>query len=515
MKIKTVFTKKNMLIWLLPFLVFLSFVLWAPISITNDSMQYAYMHIRRDPLYCLFLWVLRFFRDIKEFGTYAASGNVKLYFGAEDDSYYRVAVWLQNIFAFTSVTTLVNTINRIYFEPFFDKLLESSQDNQFKRRMGLIQSICTVIIVSLALAPHLITPIVAQTGLVLSNSIMSEAITLPLFYFLLANLILMMESEKNLDKYSWISLLLAWLLSLARGQMMVMLIVWLIVKIIGIIRRKLQGVATYIVILLVAVGVAFGSRSVLVSSYNAIFNNHYMGTTFGGVSILTNVLYASDEDAGQYIEDSEARRFYEESEKLVIENQFTYKYSGPGLLNRGAHLEAIHDRIKFQCIDECWRPIHDEESKLLKDDYELETQEQDRLAAIIYKSLLPHCFGTWLYDYIALCTYGFIRTVAIVHPVLNIYALMVYVFIIAFALRGVVTVVKRWKSNQRANEQTRFDLKLVRLSFFTLLVVCANVCGTATVIMCLSRYMIYVLPLIYVVLLLDILVLVFKNKLTQ
>ena len=79
--------------------------------------------------------------------------------------------------------------------------------------------------------------------------------------------------------------------------------------------------------------------------------------------------------------------------------------------------------------------------------------------------------------------YGLIRSIAVVHPLLNWYALTAY-------LAYIVLVALAWRKNHNSNA--------VWLAAFSLLAVLANVFATSMIIMCLSRYVIYGLPLFYV-----------------
>lgn len=88
-------------------------------------------------------------------------------------------------------------------------------------------------------------------------------------------------------------------------------------------------------------------------------------------------------------------------------------------------------------IEEPWRQLHDREGFI---DYIPENVESDRIAATIGKSLLPAVLGRWLYDYLALACYGLIRSIAVVHPLLNWYALtayLAYIVLVALAWRKI------------------------------------------------------------------------------
>lgn len=111
-----------------------------------------------------------------------------------------------------------------------------------------------------------------------------------------------------------------------------------------------------------------------------------------------------------------------------------------------------------------------------KVDYYQQSRMSDEMAGRMLSRLLPACFGQWLYDYISLCIYGFIRSVAVVHPLINWAALLV----IAAAAGLAVWQVWRMKRSDAAWAMG-----------IALLFIAANVCATSITIMCLSRYMIY------------------------
>ena len=109
-------------------------------------------------------------------------------------------------------------------------------------------------------------------------------------------------------------------------------------------------------------------------------------------------------------------------------------------------------------------------------DYYQQSSMSDEMAGIMLKKLLPVCFGQWLYDYVLLCTYGFIRSVAVVHPLINWVALLFY----AGAVGLSIWQIRRFKRSDA-----------VWAMGVALLFIAANVCAASMTIMCLSRYMVY------------------------
>ena len=427
--------KKFPFSWLLPVLFFAALWLLGTTGIYNDSNQYIAMHIHREPLYSFFLWIFR-----------SLFGETK---------YLDIVRFLQNGLAAFSVIWLAESLKkRFAFEQWIEAL------------------VCLIL-----LAPHIITPVFSASGLVLSNGVISEALGLPLFYLFTAQCMKMVYTRQRGAALS--SLLLSLFLSLVRGQMMFTILLWLVFAGAVVIVEK-KKLAKRLLICVVCTALAFGTRTLLVKSYNLVFNGYFINNTFGSVGLLANILYAADEEDAERIVDQDARVMFELSYRLAKEQGATYQDAPEGFFNRAAHLEKWHDAIKFEMIEEPWRQLHDREGFI---DYIPENVESDRIATTIVKSLLPAVLGRWLYDYLALACYGLIRSIAVVHPLLNWYALTAY-------LAYIVLAALAWRKNHNSNA--------VWLAAFSLLAVLANVFATSMIIMCLSRYVIYGLPLFYV-----------------
>ena len=427
--------KKFPFSWLLPVLFFAALWLLGTTGIYNDSNQYIAMHIHREPLYSFFLWIFR-----------SLFGETK---------YLDIVRFLQNGLAAFSVIWLAESLKKRFA---FGQWMEAL--------------VCLIL-----LAPHIITPVFSASGLVLSNGVISEALGLPLFYLFTAQCMKMVYTRQRGAALS--SLLLSLFLSLVRGQMMFTILLWLVFAgaVVIVEKKKLEK---RLLICVVCTALAFGTRTLLVKSYNLVFNGYFINNTFGSVGLLANILYAADEEDAERIADRDARVMFELSYRLAKEQGATYQDAPEGFFNRAAHLEKWHDAIKFEMIEEPWRQLHDREGFI---DYIPENVESDRIATTIVKSLLPAVLGRWLYDYLALACYGLIRSIAVVHPLLNWYALTAY-------LAYIVLAALAWRKNHNSNA--------VWLAAFSLLAVFANVFATSMIIMCLSRYVIYGLPLFYV-----------------
>ena len=208
-----------------------------------------------------------------------------------------------------------------------------------------------------------------------------------------------------------------------------------------------------------------------------------MGNTYGQVNTLTNVIYACDEEDGSVFEEGSPERqffdrFYAEADEITA----NYKYGGDSFTARVQHLEDYHDMLKFQVLEADLSAYY---FGLGQIDYYEQSSMSDEMAGIMIRGLLPECFGQWLYDYMLLCIYGFVRSIAIVHPLINWVALLLYIIAVGLAL---------WQLYRRKHSDAAWTMGVA------LLFIAANVCATSLTIMCLSRYMIYGFSIFYIAL---------------
>ena len=76
--------------------------------------------------------------------------------------------------------------------------------------------------------PYVVTPLFASSGIILTNAMISEGITLPVYGLFVLNLLKAVWEDNRKMQYLITALLLAFLLAITRGQMLVTLPVWLI-----------------------------------------------------------------------------------------------------------------------------------------------------------------------------------------------------------------------------------------------------------------------------------------------
>lgn len=423
-------------IFIVLFAFFLGMFAACGVGVYNDSEQYITMHIHREPLYPLFLALFRVM----------AGPETGLVF----------AVIVQNVL----------TVCGIFF------LIE------YLRRKFSLNLAGELVLLMLELMPHLVTRYVSALGIFLENSIMSEALCIPLFQFFLLFTIRMIFEGKKAD-IVW-SLVFAYLLSMTRGQMMTTILIWLVAVFLRFLETR-QLKKLFLPVL--AVICVFGLRSLTVHTYNYFVTGYFMGNTYGQVNTLTNVIYACDEEDGKVFEEGSLERqffdtFYEEADALMA----NYRYAKDAPEGEAAYLEEHHDILKFQVLESNLSRYY---FGLGKVDYYQQSSMSDEMAGAMLRKLLPACFGQWLYDYLLLCRNGFIRSIAVVHQWINWAALAIYIAAAGFT---VLLFLRDKKSGA------------VRVMGLAFLFIAANVCATSLTIMCLSRYMIYGFSLFYMAL---------------
>ncbi len=440
---------KSAALFVLLLAVFLGmFAAFGP-GLYNDSDQYMKMHIHREPLYPIFLLLLR---------TICGEG----------EGWLILMGIIQNMLAAFSIWYMAEYVGRRF-------------------RLCLWQEAAVAVI---GILPYVTTIFFSALHLVMTNGVMSEGVCLPLFTIYMTECFKMAaETERRtVGRAAAVSLCLAFVLSLTRSQMMLTILMWLVVlgaKIVfrkpqerdgkgtGLPRKALGGRLLRVSAAAGAVACVFVLRLLAVKSYNLVFNGHFINNTYGPVNTLTNILYSADREDGERIGDEEARDFFYRMYDLTEDRQANYKYAGDSLREKTEHIEEWHDTIKYEMIEDVFYQTYD---KYVTSDYIIQNLMADETAGKIMKGILPGCFPRWCVNYLLIARYGLIRSIAVVHPVLNWVAACIYLS--AFVLMGLA---------YRKDKKSR----AVRVMAVALLAVAANVAAVSITIMCLSRYMIY------------------------
>lgn len=328
------------------------------------------------------------------------------------------------------------------------------------------------------LLPYVVTPFFAASGIILTNAMISEGVTLSLYNLYTLSLLKAVWEEQGREKNLGIALLLSLLLAITRGQMTVTLIAWLITTGVLWIKER-NGKKACGTVLLFVLAVVF--QSVFVSSYNLLVNGVYTGTTYGDVTILSNVIYVADKEDGEAIEEEKLRQLFYEIYDIAESGHMLYRDAPEVFSEEAAFYSDMHDDIKDFAIYPTLQQFVEKEEQIT--DYVEKCIRVDSLASRMTRELLPECMGVWFSHYLRNVAAGLIRTVAFVHPLFNIPSFLGYAVLIGL---GIFLYRKDRKS------------KVAKLLALTALLTAGNVAAVALTIMCLSRYMIYNMAFVYI-----------------
>lgn len=418
----------------------------------GDSFQYAHQYPMREPVYSL---LIQFFQII-------AHDNYMLPLGI-----------FQNILAVICVYWTYIRLCRIY----------------------KLNSLFRLGTVALLLAPHIITPVASQTHMILTNSVMTEGITMSLYYVwftILLGILADYYDEKNQIIINVISVCLAMLLALTRGQMAVCLILWLIVSVYKALVQffanksdsyRIKGIAKKLLIYVVILAIVFVAKSQITKIYNQLETGYYVDTVSSKPMLLANIAYVCDESDADYINDADLKEAFRTIVSNAKNDGYSVGYATGSVIDRALYHEKCHDILNFEYIDPEIRKVIYKQG-IDEDKFLSLMIEEDRICGDMSKALLPNIATKYLKNYFVIVALGFVRSVAIEKFGLSIVAVLMYIFAIVLCVYGAI--------KRKAGKQI-ISMLLV------LIAICGTVCGTSLMIQCIGRYMIYNLPFFYIV----------------
>lgn len=430
--------KKKLPVWLFSFLFFGILYVRFGVGIYPDSETYLNMVAEREPLYPLFLHLCR---------------NTEL------------AAVLQNVLAACSVAYFTCTMRELFLEHL---------------PKGW-QSICTFVLWGCALMPHLMTPLGSASHMVLSNAILTEGLTYPLYLLSSTEMIRgVLETEwKTKGKALLRALLYVFLLLLLRNQMLTTLMIWIIVAgYVAVVQKtsmkkkicRCAGILLIVAVVMTVKGLCF-------DAYYDQYCNGYDGSELGSVGFLANTLYLADDTKDVIIKSQELGDSYHEMLE-ARQKERLYYVAQKNPLARALHYEDCYDPLKFDVI----QPVL--ERKL----YDAGVTEQRVNAEVyhqcgeLFRALLPGIIGDYIRLFLDNLCLGLIRTVSLPRGIFVVFGILIYAALIGLLL---------WKQVRQRSLAVR--LLLVLSLGMTLL----HVAATSAVIMCLSRYVIYNTTLLY------------------
>ncbi len=365
------------------------------------------------------------------------------------------------------------------------RCVKNKNDAPEPSRCVKIGKMMPLLVALLLLMPHAATPLGSNTHLILTNTVMAESICLSLFYLYmipLTSLVTRGPSPKEAAK----AYLLGLLMCQFRGQMMVTFILTSLVLMAGVLPNIKK-----IAVTLAAMVTAFAVNSLVGGCYQYAVNGYFAGKALGPANMACNLIYETDESAAAAISDPGERELFLAMHRLAVEKQLHLSFAPAGVIEGEAHYSACHDRINYEIFEPLVQDFLKKNGVNISD-YALYRIEADKVGSRLFKALLLPGFGAWLSTYLKVCAVGFIRTVAVVHPLLNWYTILVY------GLACFLTVTAFFRRSTPGDTPAARRLRSDALFMVTVLVSIAGmVCSTALIIECWSRYVFYNMPFFY------------------
>ncbi len=220
----------------------------------------------------------------------------------------------------------------------------------------------------------------------------------------------------------------------------------------------------------------------MIHVYNYLEQGLFVDTISGKAMSFANVLYVADREDGEVIADEALRELFYEMYDAADVNDMNYTDAPSGILARAKYHEDCHDELNFTYFGETAKSYVTRTQGIDTDRFQELMIEVDEIAAELTGLLMPQVIGRYAVNYLYVIALGFIRSVAVEHAVLAWYTLFIYA-------AAVVLTAVLWIKNPRSKAAPFMAVALVTIV--------GNVCATALMIQCISRYMIYNFPLFY------------------
>lgn len=313
---------KDNFIFFLIFILFFGylFVSGEPIYV-YDTIQYEHQMIMCEPVYSLLIQFCRFISPKYQFW---------------------IIILIQNMLA-----VIANTIFIAFLRKHFN-----------------LNMWWSLLFTGIVLMPHIMTPMFSSTDLILTNALMTEGILFSIYLLAFISLLDMVWSGNPVCAKSFRTLILFWFMTLIRGQMMVLIVVWFLAAYVLVVKngikktrqaedeqdtfRLAENIAKQgLIIILAAFVVAFVARSITIRVYNYCENGLFVDKVSGKAMSLANVLYVAEKNDGEAIENDDLRQLFYEIYDEADANKMNYKYAPSGILAKAAYHEKCHDSLHF------------------------------------------------------------------------------------------------------------------------------------------------------------------------
>lgn len=400
-----------------------------------DSASYIGMDLAREPMYPLFLWLIRF-----------ACGS------RGGDTALTVTVIVQSLIAAWSVLVFARTVSELFS-------LSRLED-------GAV-TLCGFV-------PSLMCRFVANRRMMYSCSILSEALAMPLFLVFFACLLrCAMRGGKQAGREAafWSLVLIS-----VRKQMFITLPLLALTLLYRGIKEK-RALARLLSAVLLSAAVLLGSN-LLDRGYNYLLRGEARRHTGDMRFVTTMLLYNAHPGDEQAIEDPELRGLYEKIYAAADQNRYLGLYAPKDWFGRSAHFSGNYDNIQFACLRDTARPYA--RAKVGGSDTAV-SLELDRINDALNAALLPVGWTRLLRTAWDSFLVGLVTTVLSFNRRFVPIAAALYLALLALTV---------WSVRRKKHRAAVFGL-------LTLAAIAANVGLVSLTIFCQARYTIYNMGIFY------------------
>ena len=472
-------------LWIIPLAFYLAFGVLDGAVWCADSDSYVRMYDSREPLYPTLLALVRFICGV---GPEAdPTNNLSL----------TVMALIQSIFAGLATGSLVTFLVKTYLPNAF------AEDKVFGRRVCTAggrskaevvrkrEQMLAYILMCVPLGVSLLNRFAASRASMYSNSIMTEGIAISL-YLLAFRFILdyMISDDKRAFKCSCFIVFVGITL---RKQMFVLLCLLciaviyrsIVCPIAENIKNKDKNSALIflkgLLCLILSVAVTVGAAMAVDCTYNKLVRGSFIIHTEDNRFVTTMALYTAEREYVEFI-DPELKDIYLKIYDECDRNKWLMHDAPSGWYEAVDHFADNYDHIQLDTMQWALRDFVTSGSYKGFAPGMTETEKIDAVRYSFNASLLPHENGRLLTVFANNLLNGLVNTVAKKNIPLCIYALVIYLVFVAFAVRA----------------HGRKQKILVVMTVLSLL---GNLALVSAVIFSQTRYMIYNMPLFYMTLL--------------
>lgn len=421
-------------------------------QICVDTPTYIYMESSREPFYPLLLAVLRGFTGELQTG----------------ESYLWITVILQGILSALAAWSMAVFL---------------------WKNLGLPKTATTVIFI-LPLAVSLLCRFAAQRRSMYSNSILTEGIAIPMYLLFFRFLLeyCLRRSKKSL----MISVLLCFFMISTRKQMFFSFVLLLLVILYNSIKQKnlIYGIKTFVLCTVLILG----SNLILDVGYNYLVRGEASTHTSDIRFVSTLAFYTANREDGERIDDSQIRELFYQIYDACDEKEYLKHSAEEGWSAREAHFSDYYDCIQ---IDTMWPAVN----RFVTENYDCKDSQiseyADEVMKTISKAVIPGNILSVIQVFMDNFRSGLVGTVAQRNPVLDWYAVLIYLIYMVLLL---FCIKKKCRQ------------EILVFAGMTIASIMLNVGLVSLVIFCQIRYTIYNMALFYISMLLMIGALFFRKE---